>query len=434
MELSKFNVTHPLDRDYILVLNTLTSAFFKVKNTLWERLEKCDFNSIPSDFLLQLKENGIICSDSQTQLFQFKYRFYKHAFETEVPTLFIAPTMRCNFSCFYCFEQGNRHQSMMSEEIAFRIVDFLKIHKKNEVNIVWFGGEPMLGFDRILTICDRLEKENIIFSSSMITNGSLVTVDKISLLNRLNLNFIQVSMDGVGKVHDNRRCFSNGKPSFDIVMGNISNLISNSSIPITIQITVDHQNSSSYYDMTAYCNQAFPDAIHSGRLRIGKNYVQDRTGFDIDNVCFTNEELFDEQLALLEDSDLTNFKTPELANPCMYRATWHYAIDPEGNIYKCIEQLGNPSERVGSLKDDEISMQALGSCSFKEDPFNDSECINCNIFPICGGGCPIDRIKKANGSTCDVCSKYKNRLYRLLPVMYHKMRQNNTNQSKGHSI
>ena len=68
-----------------------------------------------------------------------------------------------------------------------------------------------------------------------------------------------------------------------------------------------------------------------------------------------------------------------------------------------------------------MSLKRLGLSAFREDAFNDAECQECSIFPICGGGCPLDRLKKAKGENREVCSKYKNRLHTMLPVIYERL-------------
>ncbi|MCC8095335.1 MAG: SPASM domain-containing protein [Tannerellaceae bacterium] len=55
---------------------------------------------------------------------------------------------------------------------------------------------------------------------------------------------------------------------------------------------------------------------------------------------------------------------------------------------------------------------------FIADPFDDQECLACNVFPICGGGCPIDRQKKKEGIKIDHCSAYKTMLADMLPIYY----------------
>ncbi len=174
MELSKYNVTSYVDSG-IIVFNTLTSAIVKMSSEEWDIVRKGDLNNIPSEIASQLLCMGIITDKSDSQILQYKYEFYKNAFESKTPFLYVAPTMNCNFRCFYCFEEGHKHQATMTEETALKIVRFLKVQNKNEVNIVWFGGEPMLGFDLIMFLCRQLQNEGIDYTSSMITNGSLFT-------------------------------------------------------------------------------------------------------------------------------------------------------------------------------------------------------------------------------------------------------------------
>lgn len=424
MKLSKYNIICE-NGNQTLVYNTLTSAFISVKSSDWKDLLETNADDVPQNVVEKLLAMGIAVDDPNTQMLQFKYRFYKNAFETKTPFLYIAPTMRCNFDCSYCFEQGNKDQGLMSEDVARKLVAFLQANNKKEVQIVWFGGEPMLGFDRILTICDCLEEAQIKYTSSMITNGSLFSEKNISCLSKLHLQYIQFSMDGVGDAHDKRRCFIGGKPTFEIIMRNLERILTTTDIPVCIQVTVDHENPTAYEDMKEYCNANFGEFINKQRLQIGFNNVQDRTGFDTNNVCFTTEELLSAEIDKMKNSADTCFKLPMLSNPCMYRASWYYAIDAEGNLYKCIEHLGNPLERIGTIKEDNLSLKKLALSAFQEDAFSDPECVNCAVFPICGGGCPLDRIKKARGIPREICSKYKTGLAKILPIAYDKIYAHN---------
>lgn len=423
MEISKFNVIH-LDSEKALILNTLTSAMVKLSPEEWNIIECGEFNNVPNEIIAQLKSMGIISDYYEDQITSYKYKFYKAVFEEKRPFLYIAPTMRCNFECFYCFEQGNKQQGLMSEDTALRIIQFLKGHNKQNISIVWFGGEPMLGFDRIVYICSQLKKEGIAYTSSMITNGSLFTETNINELSNLNLKFIQFSMDGVYNTHDKRRCFIGGKPSFSIVINNLKRILDTTEVPIVIQITMDHQNPNAYEEMMEFCSDNFSQYLENGRLQIGFNNVQNRTGFDIAGNCFTCEELVSADISRIRNQDKSMLRIPGLSNPCMFRTSWYYAIDPQGNLYKCIEQLGNPSERVGSLKDDVIDRYRIAMSAFQEDPFSDSQCLDCSVFPICGGGCPLDRIKKARGESREICSKYKEGLGKMLPHIYEKLKTN----------
>lgn len=93
------------------------------------------------------------------------------------------------------------------------------------------------------------------------------------------------------------------------------------------------------------------------------------------------------------------------------------AIDSQGNIYKCLEHLGAPNNKVGDLKSGTMSLAKLSHAMFAQNPFHSAECLHCNILPICGGGCPIDR-EKYIGKDKRFCSIYKENLSELLPYFY----------------
>ena len=423
MKSSLYNI-HVKGNDYTLVFNTFTSSFVKLNSTIANKIEDNNFDDIPQDLITKLKTQGIIVDDVKSQLMQYKYLFYEASFGNQKPFLYIAPTMQCNFACEYCFEKDNKNQGLMDDDIIHSIVKFLKAYGKEDIYIVWFGGEPMLGFSSIITLCDELHKSDIKYSSSMITNGSLFNSRNIYQLEKLNLNFIQFSMDGIGDTQDSRRFFKGGKPSFEIIITNLKELLKKTNIPIVIQITIDHNNLSAYEDTLKYCNEHFSKHIETKRLQIGVNHVQDRTGFDSGKVCLTADEIIMSGIDDINSSK--NWIIPQLNFPCMFRSSWHFAIDPEGNVYKCLEHLGDRQKRVGSLREDWISLERIARAALEEDAFQNDECIKCKVFPICGGGCPLDRIAGSKNikSKKDICSKYKYGLERMLPYVYESVYNN----------
>ena len=101
----------------------------------------------------------------------------------------------CNFSCFYCHNEGQLHK----QESSFMSLDFIKGLKSfitknnvyiNELNIT--GGEPLL-HPNLLEIVALLK--NVSNNLCIITNGSLLTKQKIDDFNKiiikLNLTYIK---------------------------------------------------------------------------------------------------------------------------------------------------------------------------------------------------------------------------------------------------
>lgn len=417
MQLSRFNVVKT-EGETTWVYNTRSTAFVKIDTHTWNTV----LTAPDPEVQTILQAEGILTDDVEAEWLTYKYQYYSNALRSRRLFVSIAPTMRCNFACAYCFEGTNKVFPTMNEEVEAALVKFLILNSKNGVTINWFGGEPLLAWERILSICRQLEERNVEFRSSIVTNGSLLTPDKLPQFTAIHPTFIQISMDGVGPTHDARRSFKNGKPSFDIIMGNIDHLLSETDIPLVIQVAVDHTNETAFDELLEELNHRYPEFVKTRRIQIGCNHVQDRTRFDKNKICYTHADLFHEQMASLHTRE-NNARTPRLPGmslPCMYRSANTYAIDSAGYIYRCIEHLGDPTRHVGSLKEGKISLTALAQTTFAEDPFEDEACRRCNVLPICGGGCPLDRIAAKRGEGGSPCSYYKKYLPELLPALYER--------------
>ena len=67
-------------------------------------------------------------------------------------------------------------------------------------------------------------------------------------------------------------------------------------------------------------------------------------------------------------------------------------IDPELNIYKCSIQIGIKEKRVGYItKDNNLNIEKYHECYeyTNLNPFENHECKECNILPLCNGKCPV---------------------------------------------
>lgn len=418
--LSRYNVTKTIGED-TWVLNTLTSAFVKLSTEEWRKIVNGEENE---DTAAQLKAMGFKVGSHEDEIRAYKYRCYSSAFAQKSLNLSIAPTMKCNFACAYCFEGGNKTMPTMGDEVAAKLVKFIEKNGKDATAINWFGGEPLLAFDRIVELTEALEEKEVNFTASMVTNGSCLTPDKLERMKALHLRNVQVSMDGTAKHHDKRRFFKGGRPSFEIVRNNIDHFLEETDLRMTIQVTVDRNNTTAYEELLEEFGQRYSTYIEQKRLQIGCNPVQNRTGFDDKTgSCFSQDEIAGEKIACLENG-VANDKTPglpQLSLPCMYRSAGQYAIDPEGNIYRCLEHLGDKSKSVGNVVTGRMSLNALARTTFENDPFDDSRCLECSVFPVCGGGCPIDRQKALNSGNADTCcSLYKKHLPNFLPALYNR--------------
>jgi len=101
------------------------------------------------------------------------------------------PIRRCNLTCAYCNEY-DRHSAPVPLEDLLRRVDRLALLKSSIVTMS--GGEPLLHPDLDEAI-GRVREHGMI--AGLITNGYLLTPERIERLNRAGLDQLQISIDNV---------------------------------------------------------------------------------------------------------------------------------------------------------------------------------------------------------------------------------------------
>jgi MoaA/NifB/PqqE/SkfB family radical SAM enzyme len=103
----------------------------------------------------------------------------------------IIPIRRCNLSCAYCNEYDKVSEPVPTDEMLRRID---KLAELGTTAITISGGEPLLhpGLDEIIR---RIRSHGIL--ATLITNGYLLTSERIERLNNAGLDYLQISIDNV---------------------------------------------------------------------------------------------------------------------------------------------------------------------------------------------------------------------------------------------
>ena len=347
MELSKYNI-YSQKNNTITIFNTFSSALIQLDEESFKNL-LTDKND--SNLTCKLLDMGILIRCREDEIRKYKYIQYSRMFRNNQILLYICPTMNCNFSCSYCFEAGNKKESNMSPEVEDAIVRFISKNKDKKIFLTWFGGEPLLNLKTIKNITDKLREMSIKYSSSLITNGSLLTKQAIDILKNIPIEFIQISIDGTKDTHDKRRYLHSGRGTFDTIIKGMKRVLNETSIPITIQVAIDKTNYQEYEKLISYFNEQFFPFIESKRIQLNFNIIKDRTNFDKYGICMNHQDYFHYLIHLkkLKIANTVNISLPAMAQPCMYNSVGSYAITPDGEIYKCIEHAGNIKKSVGNI-------------------------------------------------------------------------------------
>src|SRR5689334_17539172 len=117
---------------------------------------------------------------------------FKGLVDTDHPILaHIIPIRRCNLACKYCNEYDDFSKPVPLETM-FQRVD--KLAALGTTVVCISGGEPLL-HPQLDEIIGRVRHHGII--AGLITNGYLLTAERIQRLNRAGLEHLQISIDNV---------------------------------------------------------------------------------------------------------------------------------------------------------------------------------------------------------------------------------------------
>lgn len=181
--------------------------------------------------ICELQKRGFLSYNRPKEIKHPLTPYVKDYLENNLKRLILQITQNCNMRCQYCSFSGSgvlsrTHQDKsMSQEIAFRAIDFFRAHSYNsdEVEISFYGGEPLLVFSKIKATVDYALKifgdKKIKFS--MTTNGTVFSREMILYLAKRNF-ILTISVDGPSNYHDtNRRMAFDGSGSFCKIYNNL---------------------------------------------------------------------------------------------------------------------------------------------------------------------------------------------------------------------
>jgi len=103
----------------------------------------------------------------------------------------IIPVRRCNLACTYCNEYDKVSQPVPTQ-VMLRRID--RLHELGTTIITFSGGEPLLHPD-LDDLIRRIRNNGCI--ATLITNGYLLSPDRIKRLNCAGLDSLQISIDNV---------------------------------------------------------------------------------------------------------------------------------------------------------------------------------------------------------------------------------------------
>ena len=290
-------------------------------------------------------------------------------------------TYACNFACPYCYEKS--HQS---SRLSFEQIDKIFSMYDDEIrDIGFFGGEPLLpgNMDVIKYIISKAPSATY----NVTTNGYYLD-EFIDILEQINVVSLQITLDGSREQHNKTRILTNGKGTYDKVVGSIK-LALQRGLPTTVRMNVSPEN--------------IDECLEAKKYIESQNWGNDHLWFDLQPIfqashiehsqlytsLFCNDvDATKKNLTLQHLPPISNFlynKVPlkpvikACDADCFYRF-----YDPYGDVYSCIASVGDKRKRIGTYWP-EISVEEKSFLT--RDITTIPKCRTCKYALLCGGGC-----------------------------------------------
>ena len=303
----------------------------------------------------------------------------------------------------------------MTEQHYSLLLNLIKkaidIDKKKVISVCWFGGEPLLKIDDIVSFNNRIINEisnkEIVLVSGITTNGVLLSKTKFNLLLDNNITSFQITLDGY--VHDRQRIFKNGLGSFDIILKNILEALTiKRDFKIVLRVNITNEDFDfSFYDL-------FTEFSNDNRLQFLVRPVSKWGDESFDLPIFIDQQKINENLQrhheyikskgllLCEDQ-----KYDLLKYACYASSKSTYVIRANGNISKCTVALEDDLNNIGFLDLDNGKMfiDKEKEKNWIEDDISD-KCLNCSNLARCYNRvCPYKRINNCADRYCSMYYK-----------------------------
>lgn len=417
MKASKYNVFIE-SGESIHAINLLSRTVIELSRDTYQTflaLAASDLNSSGNhdhvELEAALKEGLFLLEDAFDEIAYIRYRSNRVRFDTRILGLVIAPTMGCNFSCHYCFE--NHTDGSLTEKAQDQLLKLVAMNLggREVLAVQWFGGEPLNNLDVIQRLSHGLlgltKSMGVKYEAKIVTNGYRLDRSTSQILSELGVTDAQVTLDGDKPLHDRTRSEDSGEGSFNRIIDNIR--CSSDHLRFSVRVHVapfSVQSVKKLIDRLG--SEGLSDHIHElyfaplfdykpstqvegGTVSLPILEQSNSAAFRSDNKRFmTAEQFADVQVELTRSAISWGFRIPDLLNSsygiCTAVRDNMLVVDTNGNLIKCYMDLGVPSEAVGTIESGPKASDNLLKWLDVQIP-RDDECRECTFLPLCLGGC-----------------------------------------------
>lgn len=313
----------------------------------------------------------------------------------------------CNLRCKWCYAEGTEYKPTddMSLELAKKLVNFQAELGVQKVMLI--GGEPTL-WPHLFEIIELIAQKGM--TSVLVTNGILLANEEyFKKLKASSIGSISFSIKSGNKEQHKE---ITGCEGFDEVMEAIRNT-SKLDIPVNISVTINSLIMDNVEEIVCaaaengaksmsleFCNATFNDGVPQ------KGYMPNprKVAKMIEKNFKKMDSIMNGKLAIAQTLPFclwTEGFLRELSvqgkaySGCNIRNRDGLVFDQKGNVLICnclydfpIATFEKDFFDIKTFKKFWLSKEILHACN-QICSYPSKECIDCNKFNLCGGGCPL---------------------------------------------
>ncbi|MBK7759969.1 MAG: SPASM domain-containing protein [Deltaproteobacteria bacterium] len=422
---SVYTIVVPRSAGTIALYNTSTGNYQPLSAALqevWDRADTLEALQAAGSEALKLFAAGFLVEADLDEVSAVQTAWQLTRGLRARPKLTIAPTIDCNFGCAYCFETHKRGAMTERTQAALlRFIDSVMLSDLTDraLSVSWFGGEPLLAMPVIRALSAEFAARTqdgrlSALDANIITNGFLLDAAAAKELRSLGVSAAQVTLDGAREVHDQRRHLKvRGGATFDRITQNLLGVVEH--LDVNIRVNTDRTNASS---IIALCEELEAMGLIQ-RVRVNIAPVDPfREGEQGSENLLSPEEFADLELMLRVTGQARGWPisgsapSPSITGVCQVDHSNAFVVAPSGELMKCWAELGNNPHVVAHLHDEGSWTRIQPTALTERDPFDDDECVKCQVLPLCMGSCPLLRHgHRATGSKR--CPSWKHHAARI---------------------
>lgn len=351
------------------------------------------------DHLLQ---KGIfVCDDAdETEAYIRKREEYERS--SGEYTITINPTLACNMSCWYCYESHKNMPAMsadVKQSVLLLIDKLLADNKLKKLNLSFFGGEPLLYFDKVVVdIINHAKMQCKAFDAKLsihfTTNAYLLTDSVLKQLEGLDVSF-QITIDGGKQVHDSVRKTKGGEPTYARIVEHIHQTLSRG-FSVGVRFNYTAKSIPSFIDVVKDFSHLPQEQKHL------VNFTFQRVWQDNEGDASQVEQQVEHIEGAFEQAGLFVNNAKSYIVPYCYADGVNTAVvNYNGDLFKCTARDFAPKSKEGTLAAD--GTLRWNERLRKRMPIRHGSdtCLQCRIYPICHGGCSQMKLEAPDGiSSC----------------------------------